>query len=214
MLPDGFKVDIFKNRAEAANKLAERCKVAKDIDRKLWHEAWDRFTVDSYSQIPEYPTFPISYKNSKQKRKEYKLEYKLECIRRFLPRLKEKHNFLTGAAKKSNENLIMLLESWKTDLPPGTVIKFPARNRDNYLQIPEKPKPIVLPLPPTFKKFARRPTITNRKMPPPTQSAPCGHGQAEPPGYQGADGDENSSWDDGRTDFEEHSLPSEFCPSH
>ena len=34
MLPDGFKVDIFKNRAEAANRLAERCKVAKDIDKK------------------------------------------------------------------------------------------------------------------------------------------------------------------------------------
>jgi len=118
MFSDGFKVEIYKNKSEATKKLTERCKVANDIDKSLWFDAWDRFTVDAHSQIPEYPTFPISYKNSKRKRKEYELEYKIECIRRFLPNLQKKHHFLSGAAKKSNENLISLLESWKCDLPP------------------------------------------------------------------------------------------------
>ena len=149
MFSDGFKVEIYKNKSEATKKLTERCKVANDIDKSLWFDAWDRFTVDAHSQIPEYPTFPISYKNSKRKRKEYELEYKIECIRRFLPNLQKKHHFLSGAAKKSNENLISLLESWKCDLPPGTVIKLPSKNRNVKLRIPEKPEPIQLPSPPT-----------------------------------------------------------------
>ena len=98
MFSDGFKVEIFKNRTAAANSLAQRCKVADDVDKSLWFDAWDRFTVDAYSQIPEYPTFPISYKNSKRKRKEYELEYKIECIKRFLPNLQKKHHFLSGAS--------------------------------------------------------------------------------------------------------------------
>ena len=69
MFKEGFKVDIFKNRKDAANQLAARCKTPNDLDKKLWFDAWDRFCVDSYSQIPSYPTFPISYKNFKQKRK-------------------------------------------------------------------------------------------------------------------------------------------------
>ena len=211
MFKEGFKVDIFKNRKDAANQLAARCRTSEELDKKLWYEAWDRFCIDSYSQIPAYPTFPISYKDSKQKRKKYNLRYKIECIRRFLPKFKEKHHFLSGAAKKSNENLIMLLESWKADLPPGTIITMPSHNRDILLQVPKNPDPIVLPLPPTFKKFARRPTITNRKLPPPKAATPPRtRARCDLQQHCGTTSQDGFESVNNSLDYDEHSLPSEF----
>ena len=207
MFSDNFKVEIFKNKAAAANSLADRCKVAKNVDKSLWFDAWDRFTVDAYSQIPEYPTFPISYKNSKQKRKEYNLEYKIECIKRFLPNLQKKHHFLSGAAKKSNQNLIDLLESWKCDLPPGTVIKLPTVDMNIALQRPAKPDPIELPLPPKFRKFAKRQKVNNRKLSPPPQKPGPGPTVLEQDSSRQPREFRNNLFD------EELSLPSEFVPT-
>ena len=106
----------------------------------------------------------------------------------------------------------MLLESWNTDLPPGTIIAMLTHDKDIHLQIPKKPEPIVLPLPPTFKKFARRPKIANRKLLPPPK-ATTAPGTRTPNDLQrdqrttseAGIWSENDSWE-----YDEHSLPSEF----
>ena len=201
MFDSEFKVEIYKSRTDAANRLKDRCKSVNGLDSRLWKDAWDRFTVDAFAQIPKHPCFRYSDPKAKEKRKEYNLQYKLECIRRFLPKFKDKAAFVTGEAKKSNERLIELLESWKCDLPPGTCIKMPLSKSDICLQVPEAPEPIMLPLPPTYRKFAKRPRTTSRKLLPPPKKQCTGVGElSQPAGVGVFSADE----------LNEHSMPSEF----
>jgi len=119
---------------------------------QLWENAWDEFSVEAFGQIPTPKCFRLDDPSSPYHREQYKKRYKLEAIRRLLPKYIEKREFVTGRAKVVVEDIINLLEYWKTEMPVGTRFTLPVSDKNIKLVLPKPPERIVLPRPPQFRK--------------------------------------------------------------
>ena len=153
MLPDDFHVEIAPNRSKLFQQLRNRCAPPDKENLEIWNNAWDRFSIESFYQIPVPSCFPYHRSDSRDKRGNYTLIYKREAVRRLLPKFKERIEFLTGKAERNVAAIISMLESWQSELPAGVDLAPPFRKRPVKLRKPEPPAKILLPLPPTrFKK--------------------------------------------------------------
>ena len=119
MLPDDFHVEIAPNRSKLHQQLRNRCSPPDREDLEIWNNAWDRFSIESFYQIPVPKSFPYHRADSVEKRRDYTLVYKREAVRRLLPKFKERHEFLTGKAERNVAAIISMLESWRSELPAG-----------------------------------------------------------------------------------------------
>ena len=156
MLPADFDIEIAPNRKHLSNLLRTKCAPPDRENLEIWHNAWDRFSIEAFAQIPVPSCFAYSRKDSVQKRKNYTSIYKREAVRRLLPKFKERRVFLTGKAASTANAAIGLLESWKSELPVGTNLAPPFQKRPVRLKRPLPPEKIILPLPPTrFKKKSK-----------------------------------------------------------
>ena len=122
MLSPDFEIEITPNRAALQKLLRARCAVPSYENLELWENAWDRFSIESFAQIPPIRGFPYHKADSPEKRKNYTLVYKREAVRRLLPKFREKREFLSGKARRNVTAIINLLESWKCELPAGIAI--------------------------------------------------------------------------------------------
>ena len=151
MFDKDFEIELHPTRAACARGFEKRCEVPSQIDRDLWRNAWHRFSTDSFGQIPPLKCIRLSNPDAKNELVLRRLRYRLLAVLHFLPKFKAKQSLVTGKALKSVRKIINLLEFWKQTLPPNTLVELPVKPRI-ILPKPDPAPPILLPLPPRFKK--------------------------------------------------------------
>ena len=168
MFSKDFQVEIHSSRSSARRALASRCAPPSQKDLDLWRNAWNRFSTDSFGQIPPFKCIRISDPFDPDIVKLRKSQYCLRAVKHFLPKFKNKQHLLTGQAANNVRNIIDLLEFWKDTLPHDCSI-LPPKPVPVVLPTPVAAPQILLPLPPR-KKSARIKIVHNNTQ---TPAADC-----------------------------------------
>ena len=152
MFGDNFKLTPTTSRASAWTSLQKRCVTSPEKDKLLWENAWDRFSVESFDQLPSklLKSIRVDDKKADIKRIHNNNLYKRKAVEIFIPKLEKKLELLTGAARSQASEALELLYLWKKQLHTSVAPTAPKRQNFNLKRQP--PPPIQLPKPPIHKK--------------------------------------------------------------
>ena len=153
MLGANFSLSVSSSRSAALSALKSRCAASPEKDRILWKNAWNRFSVESFDQIPYklLEAIKVNDKAADKKRSHYEILYKRKAVEVFLPKLEKKLKLLTGKASRQARDTLELLYLWREQLPKTLPLDPQPKRID--LQLKRKsPSPIQLPCPPKQRK--------------------------------------------------------------
>lgn len=152
MFGDNVNLTPAPSRAAALASLKARCGTSPEKELVLWKNAWNRFSVESFDQLPTklLKAIRVDAKNADKTRQRYNCLYKRKTVEIFIPKLEKKIKLLTGAARDQARAALELLYLWEAQLPSSTKHAAPKRLDFNLKR--KDPPPILLPEPPKLRK--------------------------------------------------------------
>lgn len=152
MFGDNVNLTPATSRSAARASLKARCGTSPERELVLWKNAWNRFSVESFDQLPTklLKAIRVDAKNADKTRQQYNCLYKRKTVEIFIPKLEKKIKLLTGAAREQASAALELLYLWEAQLPSSTNNAAPQRL--NFDLDREDPPPILLPEPPKRRK--------------------------------------------------------------
>ena len=162
MFGDNVNLTPTPSRSAALAGLRTRCVTSPEKEQILWKNAWNRFSVESFDQLPTklLKAIRVDAKNADKTRQQYNCLYKRKTVEIFIPKLEKKIKLLTGAARDQASAALELLYLWEAQLPSSTKITAPERLTFDLSR--EEPPPILLPEPPKRRnKLTLPPKIKN-----------------------------------------------------